>query len=272
MDKGKLLILIGTHGDEATLGRRAIERIKDWEHIPEYDPESDRKVPRVAWMLANPKAAARRVRFTEADLNRCAPGNRDSDRYEERRAAEVLEAMDKFENVIDIHGTSTNSGLFAIVTNPAPASFRLASSLAVPYVVVWSSRKQKKTGPLTQFHPCAVEIECGPKNEKMIDQAVGEVVHAFMHGEVVHAFVNDDRSASTTNQHWFVVDGKVMIAEADLATVASWREFKPVTHGGDTFCPILLNKTDEPLANSPTYAGVRCHKARRIDFRELFSR
>jgi succinylglutamate desuccinylase len=268
MRKSKLLVLVGTHGDEAELGRKALDALsRRGNFIPEYDPRYPYNS--FGWILANPRAVKAGVRYTDTDLNRSAPGDPKSLTYEERRAAEILAIAEPFEMMIDIHGTPTESGVFALITDPKPANIGLASSLAVENVVIWSSRKQKPRGPLTAFHPCSIELECGPKASRTTTGQLRKVLERLMNYDL-----RGQRPPyeSKPAQRWFVVDGKVMQADADLATVASWHEFEPVTHDGDTFCPLLLNREDAPIATAPTYAGVRCHKAREINFRDIFSR
>ncbi len=277
-EKGKVLILIGTHGDEAAFGRKVLKRFElpddpcDENDNPEYTgipvfPYKPGLKRRLNFIVANPKAAERRARFVDADLNRVAPGNPESPHYEVRRAAELLEIASGFDRLIDIHCTPTKSGIFAIITNPMPATIALTMALDVRNIVVWPARDKTK-GPLTAHHPCALELECGPGNDPRVLKDLVE--HLSM--SLTRIDLGLTEPANSWRQRWFRVDGKLLATEADRATVAGWCEFELVTHGGDTFYPILLNKTDVPLANSPTYAGVRCHKARPVDFRELFSR
>ncbi len=266
---GKLLILVGTHGDEAKFGLEVMEHfdpdVRDkFAGIPVFRALS-RFVHPFNYAIANPEAARRNLRFVDADLNRVAPGDLTSSLYEERRAAELMETAREYRHLIDIHCTPTDSGMFVIVTNPTRANVWFAMSLNFRNVVIWPSR-DKTRGPLTAHHPCAVEIECGPSNDGRIVRTLVDRITSLLSG------LEFPQPTPMPWQSFYRVDGKVMNAEADLATVASWREFEPVTHGGDTFCPILLSKTDALLANSPTYEGVRCHKARKINFGEFFSR
>lgn len=82
-------------------------------------------------VIANPRALARGVRFTEHDLN--AAFGTGGDSYEEKRARELDKTLERKKLVVDFHSFSIKSELFAIVVDLA--MIPLASSLGVKHVV-----------------------------------------------------------------------------------------------------------------------------------------
>jgi succinylglutamate desuccinylase len=81
---------------------------------------------RFDWIVGNPRALDQRVRYTEVDMNRVAPGSPDDPRYEGRRAYELLQIASRYPYVIDIHGTTANCGVFSIVPGAPLTLQRLA--------------------------------------------------------------------------------------------------------------------------------------------------
>ncbi|HEU5187108.1 MAG TPA: succinylglutamate desuccinylase/aspartoacylase family protein [Candidatus Saccharimonadales bacterium] len=88
----KILVLGGTHGNEP-LGLRLVAELKK------------RPIADIDAIVANPRAAARNTRGTQADLNRSFPGNSKSDVYEQRRAARLLQRCGRYDLVLDFHNT-----------------------------------------------------------------------------------------------------------------------------------------------------------------------
>jgi len=102
MTKNKLLILTATHGDEDF----SIPIVQKIQKKFIFD-----------WQISNPKALGKGVRFTDKDLNRSGPGNYKSKYYEERRAKKLITLAKKYEIVIDVHGTVSNTGCFIILSD-----------------------------------------------------------------------------------------------------------------------------------------------------------
>jgi hypothetical protein len=88
----KVLVIGGMHGNE-TLGLEVVDLLTK-------DP-----ISRVDAIIANSEAVKGNCRFTGKDLNRSFPGLTDGERYEDRRAAEVLSACKAYDVVLDFHNT-----------------------------------------------------------------------------------------------------------------------------------------------------------------------
>lgn len=96
-------VVVGSvHGDEPC-GKRAIERFisEDWEV----------KKP-VKFVIANEEALEENERYLEADLNRSFPGDPESEKHEERLAAEIAEEIRGLK-MLDIHSTHSEPVPFA---------------------------------------------------------------------------------------------------------------------------------------------------------------
>jgi predicted deacylase len=84
------------HGEEPC-GYRALERLKKSDLVFEGS---------VKLIVANERAREKGERYVEQDLNRSFPGDPDSEIYEERLAAAVLEEIDGLK-VLDLHATKS---------------------------------------------------------------------------------------------------------------------------------------------------------------------
>lgn len=88
----KVLVIGGMHGNE-TLG---LEVVKLFQSKPILDVDT---------LLANEQAIKANSRFVVQDLNRSFPGDIESEEYEPRRAAEILEITKSYDVVLDFHNT-----------------------------------------------------------------------------------------------------------------------------------------------------------------------
>ena len=96
----KKLIIICTHANE------------------KYGLEVQKQIgSKYEFLIGNPLAMEKNIRFVESDLNRSFPGNI-SGTYEEKRAVEILKVIKKYEFIIDLHSTSENHPLIGIITKP----------------------------------------------------------------------------------------------------------------------------------------------------------
>ena len=150
----KILFIAAAHGNE----RDSVKVMR------QLEKELPKEKYGYNWIIGNEKAFAVNTRFTEQDLNRSAPGDINSPVYEACRAAELIEYSKKFDVVIDLHGTKTDSGIVTIIPYPTEENIRLAKSAGLSRNVVWYSEKSKIAGPLAQHMPVpAIEFECEPK-------------------------------------------------------------------------------------------------------------
>lgn len=110
-------------------------------------------------IVANPRALARGVRFTEQDLN--ASFEVEGVAYEQERARELIKIMDSEKLVVDFHTFSCKSEPFAIVVDLA--MLPLASSLGVKHVVYM--KHNIKAGHALINHISGVSVEVGEHHD-----------------------------------------------------------------------------------------------------------
>lgn len=214
--KNKTLILTATHGDEAF----SIPVVQALQSTFKFD-----------WTISNPKAFKQKTRFLEADLNRSGPGNSTSPVYEIRRAQKLIALGSKYQQTIDIHGTISNTGVFIILSDPNWRNIELAKKFDVQNVVLWPSLQPQ--GPLTQFIPNSLEIECGPKNNPATTQELNRVLSQFL-----------SKKPRTTNQNYYIVSGFL-----PQSVNQPFQDFSPVTYCGLRFTPLLVDQ----------YPGIKCY-------------
>jgi succinylglutamate desuccinylase len=99
----KILFLCGTHGDEGHLIHLFDTLNPIWK--PYYDV-----------LLVNEEACKKNVRYVNYDMNRNAPGDIQSNDYELKRCAEIIEKAKTYDLVIDLHATHSHCGSFVIIT------------------------------------------------------------------------------------------------------------------------------------------------------------
>lgn len=219
-----ILFISSTHGNEGF----SIPPLKNLEK------EYPKKKYGYDWIIGNPKAHEKNVRFTEGDLNRLAPGNISSKIYEEKRAAELIKLSSKYKSIIDIHGTNSNSGVFVLVTNPTLENLLLASTLHIKNVVVWAAKASLIKGPVTQYTKCpAVEIECGPKNSKKISKVLELALEKIIKNPCPKF---DEIIENKKKQEYFVVYGSVENVDTSQMT-----DFKKTKLNNEEFYPLLVN-------------------------------
>ena len=221
----KLLCIGATHGDEP-IGVEVLRRL-------------EKVATGFDWIIGNPKAFELGTREFEGDLNRSAPGDLQASTYAKRRAAEILEQTKNYRSTIDLHGTDAHTGIFVIVTNPKKENLELAIRLGIERIVIWPSFSPELQGPLSEYFPCGVEIECGPQKMPMIQTKLLRILETFLR----------KLPQNKTEQTFYEVYGslknkKEMVLE----------EFVPVTIDNETFFPLFLG--------CEKISGVACFKLR----------
>jgi hypothetical protein len=100
-----------------------------------------------------------------------------SDKYESRRAAELILISSQYRFVIDIHGAISDCGICTIITKSNTRSIMLAANMACKNTIVWENEKKLDTGPVTKYLKCpAIEIECGPMSAKSTNTQLFELL------------------------------------------------------------------------------------------------
>ena len=231
----KTLFIGGTHGNEP-IGVKALESLEKTRD--DFD-----------WIVGNPRALEKNKRFTDADLNRSAPGMLTGATYESRRAAELLSLAKKYDCVIDLHGTVQDCGLFVIITNPTKENLELATRFEIDRIVIWPAITPDLNGPLSEFFPVGLEIECGLKDDQRTQKELERVLRDFLDGRGTNNKIK--------NKEIYEVCGEL---RGDPGV--KLKEFEEVTISGETFCPLLIGAYDD-------FYGVTCYKLKKRDPKSL---
>ncbi|WP_251343331.1 succinylglutamate desuccinylase/aspartoacylase domain-containing protein [Haloplanus halophilus] len=134
------------HGDEPC-GVRAIERFLDTE------PDVDRPAKLI---VANERALDRGVRYVDTDLNRCLPGDPESDQYEERLAHDLMAEVQGC-TALGIHSTVSYDRPFANVAYLNERKREVAAHLPVEQVVDFTVVADGRSVELPGF----LDVEAG---------------------------------------------------------------------------------------------------------------
>ena len=226
--KKDALFLGATHGDEQ-VGVKALENLED---SNKFD-----------WLLVNEAAYKEGKRFLEIDMNRAAPGSIDSDKYEEKRVAEILRKFDSYNYIVDIHGTVANSGLFIIMTKLSFDDLLLALQFDIPNIVIWLPKEKKPTGPLVEFAQPGIEIECGPKDSEAVTTELTEKLKTFLNN-YNEPITKDNLKGKSI----FWVDGKIEKSPVPL------KDFELTKIDKEEFYPLLVGEY-----------GISCYKMRKFE-------
>ena len=243
--KNKILFIVATHGNEDF----SIEVLKKLENVcPKNEYGYD-------WIIGNPRAQEKSVRYIEKDLNRSAPGDITSDIYEEKRAAEIIEISKNYDCIIDVHGTKSDLGIITIIPYPTLQNLLLASLFSIKKNVIWYAKSSLKQGSLVQFvDKPAIEIECGPKNDKKIQEDLYIILEKFL--TEIKETISLSVLRTIEKKNFYHVYDK-LLGEHN----SSLQDFKKTTINKETFYPFLSGNE---------YKGITCYKMKKIEFENLF--
>lgn len=242
--KNKFLFIAATHGNENF-------SVPVLQYLEKKYPKDKFAYE---WIIGNERAYEKKVRYTEKDLNRSAPGSLHSEVYEERRAAELVQLSENYDFVIDIHGADTNCGATTLITHPTLSNLFLASLFDIDRNVVWYSSSSLQKGPHTQFSKSpAIEIECGPKYEEKTADELQRILEKFI-GNYKDLQLKAVLK-SIKNKEFYVVYGKIL-GEHEKGI----DDFVQTKKGAETFYPYMANQ----------YTGILCYKMKKVKVEELF--
>ncbi len=221
----KILVTTVTHGDEQF-------------SLPVVAKLS-REFADFEWRKNNLQAFKIGQRFYQKDLNRSGPGNPQSPIYEERLAYRLIKKYSRYPTVIDIHGSTADCGVFALLSEPSTQNVELAKKLNVANVVLWPSMRPTDA-PLTQFIPNSLEIECGPKDSPATARELERVLRAFFMGK-----------KPNLPKKFYIVTGLLK------GTVSKpMKDFAQTRYGGQSFIPLLVDQ----------YPGIKCYTMQKISY------
>ena len=221
MPSPSVLFIGATHGDEP-IGVRALCSLST-------------KIPNLEWIIGNPPAYKQNTRMFEGDLNRSAPGNPLAKTYASRRAAEILAKAQTYDVTIDLHGSTAYCGIFIILTKITKANLRLAAQLDIPRIVYWPSVSPELNGPMSEYFPCGLEIECGPKDMPAVESRLTNILETFMNEKDLERS-GEEISQALQRRELFEVVGSSTTLRDDL------EEFVETEIDGKVQTPLLVNQ------------------------------
>lgn len=242
--KKDILFIAATHGDEP-IGVEVMENLKAQGFAPDQ-------------IIGNPKALFERKRYIEADLNRSSPGNLQSSILEVRRAAEIIQLSKNYQYTIDIHGSSKETGIFTLITNPTMDNFKLASMLDIKRIVIWPSLTPEQEGPLSEYFDCGLEIECGKKDDPKIRARLENILTNFIKKDLR---ADADWRERLEARQIFEMYGS--LKRSDCKDIDKLSEFAETTINGESFYPIFVGSYD--------YEDVICYKLRLANSAQIAS-
>ena len=126
--------------------------------------------------VGNKAALEKSVRFIDADLNRCFPGNINGN-HEEKIAYDLLKKVEGFDFIVDLHSSSNACPLFGLITKPNSRKIEFARNLGLSKLVIMPGSFANGKA-LIDFAKYGISLEIGPHHKKEnIDEAAGHIRH-----------------------------------------------------------------------------------------------
>ncbi|MGY0219668.1 aspartoacylase [Endozoicomonadaceae bacterium StTr2] len=204
----KITLSGGTHGNEF-IGPYLIRKLQNQKSF------KSSLIP-VDYLLSNPEAFKKSIRFIDSDLNRSFSSeilqaqNIDSytagyiDNYEHQRAREINDLLgpkpvdDRF--IIDLHSTTSNMGMTLIVREGQLLNLQAAAFVqqAYPEVRIIVSDSQRANGVLNSISHFGLAIEVGPTPNGVIRQDLFDMTEQVIHKLVEFLQLSSEQQASIT--------------------------------------------------------------------------
>lgn len=146
----KIALVACTHGDEI-IGLIIFNAIR---------AISSELLKPITLITANLRALELNKRFIDSDLNRVFPGIADGDR-EERLAFFLNTELNKYDIVIDIHGTNSNIDALVITTDMKVSKLEILSKLSIDKVML-ASKEIFGGHEIISNVKCGLALEYGP--------------------------------------------------------------------------------------------------------------
>lgn len=183
-DSPTVTIIGGIHGDEPS-GKIIVNMLRDY--------LSDKNLlGTVNLIIANEKALKKDKRYIETDVNRSFPGDKNSNIYEERLAARILNEISSSHAVLALHSTNSSPPPFAIYSRNTEVNRKSIGSMSVDYAID-CSEVQENT--LDEYFQDAITLECGLQHSESAIEFGFEASKEFLKG---HNIINENTKISET--------------------------------------------------------------------------
>lgn len=237
----KFLVVACTHGNE------------------KYGLETVRNLSlSVDFLIGNPEAVKKNVRFVDSDLNRIFPG-KENGNIEEKRAFELIGKLKEYDFVIDLHSCSQACEVFGIITKPSLEKIEFAKQIGLKKLVImfegFASGKS-----LIDFCKCGISLEVGSHERR---ENAGESVH----------LINNFLDGENKNEEIEIFEIFELIKrKGEISFLENFREIKK----GDL---IMIGSNGERqlaetdffpiLANESEYKEVLCLAGRKVNLKDI---
>jgi succinylglutamate desuccinylase len=242
--KPEFAIVGCVHGDEPC-GKKAIERLKK----SDYEFKTAVKL-----VIANEKALANDVRYIHRDLNRVFPGDKNSEIYEERIAAEMVDELQGLK-VLDLHSTRSTDKVFAATSVFNHEFSELVKASGANYLAYFD----RSDMDVLMDHLQAISIEAGlQKSEKAVENAYETILNFLAYYDVIEEnyescdpeiFKVEDRverpKVEFRASNFEKVEEGEIYAEGENETLRAENDFYPVLMSTDGYDDILGYKADK---------------------------
>ncbi|MFB6241487.1 MAG: succinylglutamate desuccinylase/aspartoacylase family protein [Candidatus Nanosalina sp.] len=232
------------HGDEPA-GKKAIERFLEEEH--EF-------LKPVQFIVGNEKALEQDERYVDADLNRSFPGDEDSEEYEERLAAEILELV-KGTKLLDLHTTRSYPLPFSTFSDLNDTTRDLLRSAGVKNAALFP----EESGTLNDFVE-GVLVETGFQGTDMAAMNALGVMKNFLaaQGVIDGSYRKSDpnvfRHTGTVDGDWeFLAENFKLVREGEVYARKKGEKLR----AEQDFYPILMSTNG--------YEGMLGFKAEKLE-------
>tara|TARA_Y100001933_G_C18993721_1_gene561612 strand:- start:446 stop:1345 length:900 start_codon:yes stop_codon:yes gene_type:complete len=187
MNAAKFLVISGTHGNEIN----PIWAVKKFQNLF----LADCKNCNLEFILGNPKAYEKKLRYIDVDLNRSFNIKKSEHNkyfYEIERSKFLvnqygLKGINPFQVAIDLHTTTSNMGTSIVLYGRREKDFCLAGLLQSKFglPIYLHEKDNNQVGFLVEAWPCGLVIEIGPVAQNHYD---AQIVERFL---IILRFLNN---------------------------------------------------------------------------------
>jgi predicted deacylase len=215
--EGSLVVVGGMHGDEPA-GERIVSRLAD--ELPAFDESSGGG--RIRLIIANEPALAAGTRYTDTDLNRAFPGDRDSDAYEDGLAVDLTAAAAGADAVLAIHTSHSAPPPFAIYSDLTESVRRTVTGMPIDYVLDASGLRGTTFDSVV---PHTVSVEVGRQGSQEAIDFGYEAVRAFLRA---HGAIDDEPPTFTPTT---IVEGLREVPKGGGEPHVNFANFEEIPEG-----------------------------------------
>lgn len=240
------LVVVGSiHGDEPA-GKKAIEKILG-EGLEFQGP--------VKFIIANEEALEKGERYLERDLNDSFPGDPDSDKHEERLAAEITSEIEG-KTVLDLHTTRSTDEPFATMKDTDDRTVEMLENTGVKRGICFPSN----SGVLIEQASNGLIVETGIQGTENAKEDAYRVLKNYLAAE---GAIDEEYNTSTPELYHYIetVEGDWKFQAENFRKVEEGEAY--ASRNGDelvaseAFYPVLMS-TDG-------YDGKLGYKAEKIN-------